>query len=123
MSSVVIKSVDKEKLRRSVDDYAARLLSSHPEVEEVVVFGSFAKGNYSPGSDIDIFILLTRSDKSVRDRIPDFLPGAFPVSVDLFPYTKEEIASLEPSPILAEIRESRWRYRRPGGNLPANQKK
>jgi predicted nucleotidyltransferase len=58
-----------------MDAYAARLLSSHPEVEEIVVFGSFAKGTYSPGSDIDVFILLSHSNKRIRERIPDFLPA------------------------------------------------
>ena len=30
------------------------ILSQHPEVEEAIVFGSRAKGNYSTGSDVDI---------------------------------------------------------------------
>jgi len=28
----------------------------HPEIEKVIVFGSRAKGNYRPGSDIDLAI-------------------------------------------------------------------
>jgi len=111
LSSVVVKSVDEDDVRRCMDAYAERLLKD-PRVEEVVVFGSFAKGNYAPGSDIDVFILLHESDKSVRDRIPEFLPGPFPVGVDVFPYTHEEVASLAPSPILEDVRRSSWRYRR-----------
>ena len=114
MSSVVIKSIDKLGLHRAVDAYAERLLSDHPEIEEIVIFGSFAKGTYAPGSDVDVFILLRRSDKRVRDRIPDFLPGAFPVGVDIFPYTKDEVLALTGSPILVEVQASPWRYRRPG---------
>jgi len=30
---------------------------NHPEVEQVVLYGSRAKGNYRPGSDIDLAIL------------------------------------------------------------------
>ena len=30
------------------------VLSEHPEVEEAIIFGSRAKGNYKKGSDIDI---------------------------------------------------------------------
>lgn len=97
-----------------MDEYAAALLAGHPEVEEIVVFGSFANGNYSPGSDLDIFLLLNRSAKAVRDRIPDYLPGPFPVGVDLFPYTREEVAALRPSPLLDAVEGSRWRYRRSG---------
>src|SRR3972149_8221227 len=109
LSFVLIKSVDKERVKRSMDEYAAKLFAVHPEVQEVVVFGSFTKGNYAPGSDIDVFILLSRADKSVRDRIPDLLPdGPFPVGVDVFPYTREEVASLTPSPVLNEVEKSHW---------------
>ena len=95
-----------------MDDYATRLLSSRPDVEEIVVFGSFEQSTYAPGSDIDIFIVLSHSAMSVRDRIPDLLPGAFPVGMDIFPYTRAEEASLEPSPLLEAVRKSGWRYRR-----------
>jgi predicted nucleotidyltransferase len=103
-----------------MDEYAARLLRD-PRVEEVVVFGSFARGNYAPGSDIDVLVLLNHAEGLIRDRIPEFLPGAFPVGVDLFPYTREELESLAPSPILDAVRDSRWRYRRQqpaAGSLP-----
>ncbi len=112
MSGVVVKSVDEAAVRRAMDAYAARLLAEHPEVEEIVVFGSFAEGNWAPGSDLDVFIVLSGSLKSVRDRIPDLLPGAFPVGVDLFPYTREEIAARTPSLLLDAVARSRWRYAR-----------
>jgi hypothetical protein len=56
---------------------------------------------YAPGSDLDMFIVLTDSDKPVRDRIPDFMPNRFPVPVDIFPYTKTEIAELAASLLLS----------------------
>jgi predicted nucleotidyltransferase len=110
--SVTIFSIDEEEVRRCVDEYAAQLLASHPDIEEVVVFGSFVKGNYAPGSDVDIFILLSGSDKPRRDRASDFMPRRFPVPVDLFPLTREEVATLGSSAMLAEIQASPWRYRR-----------
>ena len=76
-----------------MDDYARSLLATWPEVEEVIVFGSFENGTYAPGSDLDVFIVLSRSDQSVRDRIRALLTGRFPVSLDLFPYTRDEMAS------------------------------
>ncbi len=92
--------------------YAEHLLSTRPDVEEVVVFGSFADGTYAPGSDIDVLIILRSSDKPVWDRIAEFLPGAFPVGLDLFPYTRSELALREASSMTAAFRGSRWRYRR-----------
>jgi predicted nucleotidyltransferase len=96
-----------------MDAYAARLFAVHPDVEEIIVFGSFATGTWAPGSDLDVFVVLTRSAKPVRDRIPDLLPGAFPVGVDLFPFTRDEIAARAPSPLLEAVARSRWRYLRP----------
>jgi len=113
LSSVLVKSVDPAKVRRSVDEYARRLFAEHPEVEEVVVFGSFAKGNYAPGSDVDILIVLSDSARPFRDRIPELLPGAFPVGLDLFPYTRAEIASRLSPGFLAAVEASDWRYLRP----------
>ena len=113
MSSVLVKSVDPAKIRRSVYEYARRLFAEHPEVEEVVVFGSFAKGTYAPGSDVDILIVLSDSARPFRDRIPELLPGAFPVGLDLFPYTRAEIASRLSPGFLAAVEASDWRYRRP----------
>ncbi len=111
MNSVEIKSVDEDLIRQSVDEYAATLLSSHPEIIEVIVFGSFVTRTFVPGSDVDIFILLSDSDKSVRDRIPDYMPTHFPVSVDIFPYTMREVAAMQGSPIVQAMRLSPWRYR------------
>lgn len=113
MSSVVIKSVDERLIRRSMDEYAARLLSAHPEIAEVIVFGSFMEGTYAPGSDLDVLLVLDRADRPVRDRIPLYLPGSFPVGVDLFPYTRDEIAVMADSPVVEAVSRSRWRYPRP----------
>ena len=112
MSGVVVKSVDEAAVRRAMDAYASRLLAGHPEVEEIVVFGSFAEGNWAPGSDLDVFIVLSGSSRPVRDRVPGLLPGAFPVGVDLFPYTREEIGARTPSLLLDAVARSRWRYAR-----------
>jgi len=95
-----------------MDDYARSLLATWPEVEEVIVFGSFENGTYAPGSDLDVFIVLSRSDQSVRDRIRALPTGRFPVSLDLFPYTRDEMASLTPSLLLDAVARSGWRYRR-----------
>jgi predicted nucleotidyltransferase len=95
-----------------MDEYARRLLAARPEVEEIIVFGSFETGTYAPGSDLDVFIVLSRSDRPVRERIPELLPGPFPVPMDIFPYTRAEMASLTPSLLLEAVARSRWTYRR-----------
>jgi predicted nucleotidyltransferase len=112
MHSVEIKSIDIEKVRRSMDEYAARLLRTKPAVQEIVVFGSFAEDAYAPGSDLDVFIVLGSAQGRPRDRIPAFLPDKFPVPIDVFPFTLAEMAQLQSSPLLAAVRKSNWRYKR-----------
>ena len=113
MSSVKIFSVDVGAVRRGMDDYARKLLATYPEVEEVVVFGSFENDTYAPGSDIDVFIVLREANDSPRDRIPRFLPQkSFGVPVDVFPFTRAEMEERRDSPLLVAVRKSRWQYRR-----------
>ncbi len=82
--------------------YAAELRRAHPEVLRVIWFGSWITGTPTPGSDVDLCVVLRSSDRPFRDRIPDFLPASFPVGIDLFPATEEEIEALpERSPGLA----------------------
>jgi predicted nucleotidyltransferase len=95
-----------------MDEYAVWVFETRSEVDEIVVFGSFASGTYVPGSDLDVFLLLSQSQKDVWSRIPDYLPGAFPVGLDLFPYTRAEVEALRPSPLLEAVDKSDWRYRR-----------
>jgi predicted nucleotidyltransferase len=37
-------------------EYIIKIIKSFSEIEKAVIFGSRAKGNYKPGSDIDIGI-------------------------------------------------------------------
>ena len=94
MSSVVIKSANKEKIVQAVQAYVSHLYASHPEIEEVIWFGSWINGIPTPGSDVDLCLILSKSSKKLRDRIPDYLPVGFPVGMDLFPYTKKEFEVL-----------------------------
>jgi predicted nucleotidyltransferase len=109
---VVVKSVDAAAVRAAADRYAADLLAARPDVEEIVVFGSFENGTWSPGSDLDVLVVLSSADKPVRDRIAPLLPVRFPVPVDLFPFTRAELADRAASPLMAAIVASRWRYGR-----------
>ena len=112
MATVVVKSVDERAVRRAMDAWAEDLLASRPEIEEIVVFGSFAESTWAPGSDLDVLIRLRSADRPVRDRISDLLPAKFPVPVDVFPFTKDELAERAGSPILAAAERSHWRYLR-----------
>ena len=53
-----------------------------------------ARGGWSPGSDVDLCIVVDRCAKASRDRASDYLPSKFPVGIDLFVYTEDELERL-----------------------------
>lgn len=112
MSSVKIVSVNFAEVKRRTDTFARELLATHPEVEEVIVFGSFGNGTYAPRSDLDPFIVLREASDSPRDRMERFRPERFPVSVDVFAFTHAEIEERADSPLMKAVRASKWRYSR-----------
>lgn len=94
MRSVVVRSADPEAVSRAVAAHAAHLRATHPEVRRIIWFGSWVQGTATPGSDVDLCVVLRRADKPLRDRIPDYLPVGFPVGLDVFPYTEAELNRL-----------------------------
>ena len=93
--SVVIKSCDHDSVTAAVKRHVDKLRKDHPEIRRVIWFGSWVNGIPTPGSDVDLCLILSSSDKSMRDRVPDYLPVGFPVGIDLFPYTDEEFRRLK----------------------------
>lgn len=52
-------------LKKATIDKINSVFSKHPEVKEVIIYGSRAKGNYREGSDIDI----TLKGKDLTDHL------------------------------------------------------
>jgi predicted nucleotidyltransferase len=84
--------LEEKELLEALAREAQRLGEENPEVESIVLFGSLAKGQALPGSDVDLLIVLARSDKPFLERVGDWLTRIrldFPV--DVFPYTGDEL--------------------------------
>ena len=71
---------------------AARIRARHPEVSRVVLFGSYARGDFTARSDMDLLVVLKSSDVPVKDRIGEFLQECTAYPTDVFPLTEEELA-------------------------------
>lgn len=56
-------------LKEEVIQAIANVFARHPEVEKVILYGSRAKGNYKPASDIDLILLGKETDISVMNKI------------------------------------------------------
>lgn len=92
--SVRIVSLDREAALREVRQAAERLARQHPEVEEVILFGSLASGTAGPASDADLLVVLRDSELAFPQRISCYLPEGCLMPADVFPYTREELAAM-----------------------------
>jgi len=115
LDTVKITYFDKAAVRGALDAYVRLITALHPEIEEVVLFGSLACGTPVPGSDVDVLLVLSGADRSFLARIPQFLPSGFPVDIDVFPYTRDEIERMKRDGsglILSALREGRTLFKR-----------
>ena len=94
MASLAVKSNNEAAVERAVRVWARHIRDRRPEVRRIIWFGSRVNGIPAPGSDVDLCLVLTHSDKPFRERIGDYLPFGFPVGLDLFPYTLAELDRL-----------------------------
>lgn len=86
----------REAILSALEAAARRLVAERPEVLEVRLFGSLARGDAGPGSDADILIVLSETERPFLERIPDYaraLAGAG-IGCDVLPYTRTELARL-----------------------------
>ena len=79
----------------TVRDLAAihGIFSAHPEVTEVLIFGSRATGTFKPGSDIDLAVMNDGvRNETLRKIVADFEDSSLPYFVDilLFPGLKNK---------------------------------
>jgi uncharacterized protein len=59
-------------------------LAHYPEVEKTLLYGSRAKGNFKPGSDVDLTLLGTGLTSKILAQIQDELEdGLLPYTFDL----------------------------------------
>jgi len=72
---------------------AAKLHRTNNTIESIRLFGSLVSGNYAPGSDADVLIILSSDLRRKIDRIPEFLRyfSAVSVGIDIIPLTRDEI--------------------------------
>ena len=91
MGSVRVHSLDRERVLAALRALAATMAEQRPEVQEVRLFGSLARGTRNPYADADILVILDRSDVAFRDRSPVYKPVGAPVPTDVLVCTQDEL--------------------------------
>lgn len=88
---VRVFSLDHAVIEAALARLVADVYGTDPRVVAVVLFGSFARGDAMPGSDVDLLIVLASDERRFLDRIEDFQPDGFPIGVDVIPWTLAEL--------------------------------
>ena len=84
---------------------AQELLTIRPDVLEVSLFGSLARGKHAPGSDADLYVLLREDSRRFTDRIPELLDhfSEMGLTIEVFPYTLSEIETMQDRSIIKSM--------------------
>ncbi|NLK97139.1 nucleotidyltransferase domain-containing protein [Defluviitalea saccharophila] len=84
-------------LKESDLEYIINVLGVFTEIEKAVIFGSRAKGNYKPGSDIDIAIFGDKITFDTLSKLHAMLEdeGPLPYFFDIVDYTHSEHKELK----------------------------
>ncbi len=114
LSSSVLKWANREEVLQSAKKWAEEIAKQKPEVLRVGCFGSYARGDWGVGSDIDLLIIVAHSDKPFIYRATDFDATSLPVPADVLVYTQTEWEQLQHSGRFGERLqgETIWLYER-----------
>lgn len=93
-ASVKVFWLDRPHLIERLKSAAQALIEQHPEIEQIVLFGSLARGDAVPASDADLLIVVSHSTEPFLDRAVRYRPAGVGVGVDVVAYTREELAAL-----------------------------
>jgi predicted nucleotidyltransferase len=78
-------------------------------VQRVGCIGSYARGDWGVGSDLDVVVILRESTRSQRERYAHYYPDGLPVPADLWVYTQAEWELLNSrSPQLGQRIQGEW---------------
>ena len=72
--------MDKEKVRRLVEEYA-KLVISNMIVNKIILYGSYARGDFRKNSDIDVAVIVPRS--SISDDILNDMAELYKLTVGI----------------------------------------
>lgn len=95
LTSSVLKWPDAATVDKAVRRWAVQAASAQPEVLRVGYFGSYARGDWGPGSDLDLVIVVERSREPFDRRALSWDTSTLPVPADLLVYTLAEWGALQ----------------------------
>ena len=82
-------------MEQAVRRWPEEITRNREDILRIGYFGSYARGGWGVGSDLDLIVVLKGSNKPFEQRGADFDTISLPVPVDLLVYTKAEWMNLD----------------------------
>lgn len=117
MPSVRVLSPDWAAVFRALQDWATALTRSDPAVLGVLLYGSLARGDYAPGSDADLIVVVADSPYPPAERSRHLPPLRLAICHEVLVYTEAELSRLQREGSLflrRALAEGRWLAGPPG---------
>jgi len=95
LNTFVLKWPDLSTVHVAVRDWVSRASKHHPELIRVGYYGSYARGDWGVGSDVDLICIVETADKPFEARPLDWDLTGLPVPADLLVYTMREWRKLK----------------------------
>ncbi|ADL07298.1 nucleotidyltransferase domain-containing protein [Thermosediminibacter oceani] len=95
LNSSVLKWPDKETVVYSLLEWVKEITQNRNDIVKIGYFGSYARGDWGVGSDLDIIIIVKKSDIPFNNRSAEWDTKGIPIPVDLLVYTVEEYENMK----------------------------
>jgi len=94
LSSSVFRWPEAQTVHRAVRHWAGKEAQKRPDVLRIGYMGSYARGDWGVGSDLDLIIVVERCEQPFWQRTLEWDLTSLPVPTDVLVYTREEWQAL-----------------------------
>jgi uncharacterized protein len=95
LNTSILKWPDKYSVDQAVRSWSVEQARHQPELERLGYFGSYARGNWGVGSDLDLIAVVDNSGEPFERRMLNWDLGSLPVPAEILVYTSMEWKELQ----------------------------
>lgn len=110
LSSSVLKWPNVQVVSQAVRTWAQDVVRQRNDVQRIGYFGSYARGDWGVGSDLDLIIILKSSLLPFERRAVEWDATGLPVPADVLVYTAKEWDTISRERFYIAAQEAVWVY-------------
>lgn len=95
LNTSVLKWPDRKTVDQAVRSWSMDQAVHRPELIRLGYFGSYARGNWGVGSDLDLIAIVDAASETFERRLLNWNLDNFPVQADMLIYTLTEWRELQ----------------------------